>query len=512
MRGLMRRLVEGRRGRALVTVVAGVALSGVPVWAGAADAAAVGGASGAADTAEVVGASGAGASDPYVFAEGAQNVRGGQSGAGAPRLMTGRTYRSSLGAGADGTAHYRVELDGAANVYLSVVAVPPLGAAVRAAASDGITVTLQDAGGNECDSQRATFRSGAYPRPVVAVVQRLVQTGGVRCQAAGSYDVAVERVAEAGSTGGTWGLELRTATEPGLVTPVPSAGPRGWSSASVQPPSGTGAQRSGGTGFNDARALSDGAWRDRVGPGQSHFFRVPVDWGQQLSVEADLGVSAGGSAREAEVDDAFDVQLYNPARAPVAARDAGYAGGAASVAFDPLPPVAYENRYTARDDHAAMRFAGWYYLKVTVNPAVAQKVGDRAPVVTLRVTVAGDAARPPDYVRDAGDFQVTEADLKAAQNGAGGAVWKDPGAGEGGAAGGSSEKGRGSGDPGGPSGSGADAGAAGPGSASSSSTSSGSTAMTVIGVAGIGTGTGLLLVLAVWRVVAVRRVRVRVRS
>ncbi|MER5947450.1 hypothetical protein ABT127_15395 [Streptomyces sp. NPDC001904] len=486
----MRLLVKGRRGRAWVTVVAGVGLCGVAASAGAV---------------------GTGASDPYVFAEGAQSVRGTQSGTDAPRLTTGETYRSSLGAGASATAHYRVELDGAANAYVSVVAVPPLGSGVKAAASDGVTVTLQDRSGNECDSQRATFRSGAYPRPVAAVVERLVRTGGLRCQSAGMYDVAVERVAESGSTGGTWGLEVKVGIEPGLVTPATTEGPRTSAPASVRPPSGTGTQRSGGTGFNDARALSDGVWKDRVGPGQSHFFRVPVDWGQQLSVDAELSASAERSAGGDSVNDAFDVQLYNPARAPVAAKDAVYAGDPALVAFDPLPPVAYENRYLSRDDQAAMRFAGWYYLRVTVNPAVARKPGDKAPAVTLRVTVAGDAVRPPDYVREPGDFQVTDADLKAAENGAGGAVWEDLEVAQGGAAGGSGDEGRGSGASGGSSGSGsADSGSSpGAGSASSSSTSPGSAVMTVIGVAGIGTGTALLLWLAVWRVAAVRRVRVR---
>ncbi|MYT70164.1 MULTISPECIES: hypothetical protein [unclassified Streptomyces] len=486
----MRRLWAGRRGRAWLTVVAGVGLCGIAASAGAV---------------------GTGASDPYVFAEGAQNVRGTQGGTGAPRLTTGETYQSSLGAGASATAHYRVALDGAANAYVSVVAVPPLGSGVKAASSDGVTVTLQDQGGNECDSQRATFRSGAYPRPVAAVVERLVKTGGLRCQSAGIYDVAVERVAESDSTGGTWGLELKVATEPGLVTPATSEDPRTSPSATVRPPSGAGTQRTGGTGFNDARALSEGAWKDRVGPGQSHFFRVPVDWGQQLSVDAELSSSAERSAHEGGVSSAFDVRLYNPARAPVTAKDAAYEDDPASVTLDPLPPVAYENRYQSHEDRAAMRFAGWYYLEVTVNPAVAQKLGDKAPLVTLRVTVGGSAVQPPDYVREAGDFQITEADRKAAENGAGGAVWEDLEVAQGGASGGSADEKGGRGESDGSSGAGsADAGSSsGAGSASSSSTSPGSAVMTVIGVAGIGTGTALLLWLAVWRVVAVRRVRVR---
>ncbi|MYW68934.1 hypothetical protein GTY65_33395 [Streptomyces sp. SID8379] len=495
----MRRLLAGRRGRAGAAIAVGVALCGSVALPGAAAAA------------------GTGADDPYVFAEGAHDVRGApRRSTDAPRLKTGEMYRSSLGAGASGTAYFRVALDGAANAYASVVAVPPLGSGVKAASSDGVTVTLQDQGGDQCDSGNATFRSGAYPRPIAAVAERLVRPGGARCQQAGTYYVVVERKTGAGSTGGTWGLELKVATEPGLVTPAPTQGPQSWSSASVQPPSGAGTRRSGGTGFNDARALPSGVWKDRVGPGQSHFYRVPVDWGQQLSVDAELAGSEQGASSGGTVPGALDMELYNPARAPVTAEDVLYTGDPASTTFDPLPPVAYENRYVSRDGQAAMRLAGWYYLKVTVSPTMARKFRDEASDVTLRVTVAGDAAQAPDYVRDAGEFQVTSEDLAAAEKGEGGAVWKDTDAKGSASAGGSAGGGAEGESPGAGSGSGSgsssgSASASAGSSAASSSTSSGSAAMTLLGVTGIGTGTALLLWLGVWRVVAVRRVRVRVQ-
>ncbi|MFI6878374.1 hypothetical protein ACIBL6_33565 [Streptomyces sp. NPDC050400] len=496
---LMRRLMEVRGGRGLAAAVAGVGLC----------------------AASALPATAAGDADPYVFADGARSVAGARSSTDAQKLRTGETYRSSLGTGSRGTAYFSVELDSAANAYASVVAVPPLGSDVKATYSDGISVTLQDRNGNRCDAEHATFRSGAYPRPIAAAAERLVRPGGLRCQTAGTYYVVVERKADADSTRETWGLELKVATEPGLVSPAPTQGPEVWPSASVRPPTGSGAQRSGGTGFNDARALTSGVWKDRIGPGQSHFYRVPLRWGQQLFLDAELGSEAGDSARRGTVAGALDMELYNPARASVAAKEASYAGDPTSAAFDPLPPVAYENRHLMRDDEAAMRFAGWYYVKVTLNPAMAEKFGDRASGVTLRVTVDGDAEQAPDYVRDAGEFQVTEGDLADAERGEGGAVWSEDSKGSGSGAGGADEGSRsGSGSGSGREGSGGSGGAssgtagdsAGAGSGSaSSSTSPGSGAMTVLGIAGIGTGTALLLWLGVWRLVAVRRMRVRVR-
>ncbi|MCX3063759.1 hypothetical protein [Streptomyces beihaiensis] len=477
------------------------------------------GSCGAAAAVGTVGTTTTTTADPYVYGDGARTVRGAHGAGDAARLSTARTYRSSIGVGSDGTAYYRVDLDGAADAYASVVAVPPLGSGVKVSYADGITVTLRDSAGHSCGTGRATFSTGAYPRPVAAVAERKIRAGATRCQAAGTYYLVVRRQTDADSTRETWGLELSVATEPGLVTPEPAQGPSAWpsgSAPSLRPsPSGGGAPRAGGTGFNDAAAVNGGVWRDRVRPGESHFFRVPVDWGQQLFLDAGLKGAAGDRARRGYVPGALDVQLYNPARAPVAEKEAGYAGDAASATLDPLPPVAYENRHLLRTDRAAMRFAGWYYVKVGLDPAMARTFGDRAYDVTLRVTVRGKTGRAPDYVRDPGPFQVTDADRQAAARGVGGADWGDRGADDGSGPG-SGPGGNGSGSDSGSAGSiaGPGAGRSGGGrtSATPAATSTGSSvsARMLVGVGGIGTGTALVLWLGVWRMVSVRRFRRRV--
>lgn len=222
--------------------------------------------------------------------------------------------------------------------------------------NDSISVTLQDRQGNRCDSEVAAFRSAEYPRPIAATAERVVREGGGRCQDAGTYDVVVARKTAPDSTRERWDLELSVSSEPALKSPPATTGPGAWSSAAPRPPAGIPSERRGGTGFNDARSLRQGVWKDRIRPGQTLFYRVPLDWGQQLFTEAELGSSAGDAQRKGFVPSALNVTLYNPARTSVTSKDASYGGEPSVAALDSLPPVAYENRYLSRADEAGVRF------------------------------------------------------------------------------------------------------------------------------------------------------------
>ncbi|MFF1359063.1 hypothetical protein [Streptomyces sp. NPDC058297] len=432
----------------------------------------------------------AGDSAPYVFAHGAKSVQGALTSTDAAELKAGETYRSSIevgakGAGLDsgsgaketaGTRHYRVDLDGSSDTYVSAVAVPKIGADVKVAFNDSISVTLRDRQGNRCDSEVAAFRSAEYPRPIAATAERVVREGGGRCQDAGAYDVVVTRKTAPDSTRERWDLELSVFSEPALKSPPATTGSGAWSSASPRPPASIPSERRGGTGFNDAQSLRQGVWKDRIRPGQTLFYRVPLDWGQQLFTEAELGTSAGDAGRRGFVPNALSVALYNPARTPVTSKDASYGGESSAAALDSLPPVAYENRYLSRADEAGVRFAGWYYLKVSLTPEMKGTFGDKESGLTLRLTVQGDGASAPAYVRDPGAFQVTDADRAAAERGSaqGGGASLPSAGGQGderAAQGGSSRTNR----------------------------------MTVVGIAGIGTGSVLVLGLGVWTYVARRR-------
>ncbi|MFJ8695171.1 hypothetical protein [Streptomyces roseolilacinus] len=392
----------------------------------------------------------AGGPAPYAFAEDARTVKGSSTTSDAPRLTAGAVYRDALPR--DGKLIYRVDLDAASHAYVSAVAVPPPGAELSF--QDELKISLQDRDGSDCSSATARFGSAEFARPVAAYADRTLDPDRSLCQEAGSYYVVVERDGKETSSGEPWGLELRHVLEPRLKAPGPTAAPTVWPSASPQPPAGGPRERAGGTGFFDAPGLAEGEWTDRITPGESRFYRVPVDWGQQLFVSADLGSSAG----DGFVGSALPVSLYNPALGLVDSEDTlSYDGRQKSAVFEPLPPVAYENRFSSDSETNALRFAGWYYLRVSLDPEVGKKFGEKPYGLTLRVNVEGEAGAAPPYAGPAGIFAVTEDDRQAAADGESGPRAEDSGA------------------------------------------------MRLVAAGGIGTGTVLLLTLGLWTALARRR-------
>ncbi len=453
--------------------------------------------------------------NPYAFAAGARTVTGATGTADAESLEAGATYKSSLPAG--GKTYYRLALDARTTAYVSVTAVPAPGSTVTASA--GIRVSVQDADGRSCGpSDTETFGSGRSPRPITAWGKREVSTVRPRCPSGGTYYVVVERVgpvdplpgsaldptagssagtaagSTAGATAGTtvgategssagtaldptagsssappagsstdeadgaWDLELFASSEPPLAKAAGTIAPEVWDYASPEPLPGDAVHRQGGAGFASAVSVKQGAWRSDLRPGETVFYKVPVDWGRQLSATAELGSSDTGHG---SVVGALGLSLYNPARGDVDDASALYGGKQKQATLDPLPPVAYENRYAVPDRVNGMRFAGSYYLAVHLAAGMAEKYGDGPFGVVLRVRVEGAAQAGPGYAgesRPEGLFAV-----------AGG----DPGT--------LGQDGTGTG---GESGDGA--------------------AMKVLAVGGIGMGTALLVLLGVWTAVARR--------
>ncbi|MEV0253287.1 hypothetical protein AB0H82_03290 [Streptomyces sp. NPDC050732] len=324
-----------------------------------------------------------------------------------------------------GQRFYRLELRAQDSVYVSVTAVPKPG--TRVSYADGVEASVQDADGNNCspmEAEEARFGSSESPRPITATAARRVGPDEKSCRGAGTYYVLVERTRASSAAPENWDLELHVASEPALRKGSATAPPETWNSAAPVLPSGERKPREGGTSFNKARGLEKGVWGAAIVPGETLFYRVPVDWGQQLSVSAELGSSGRvdrGMARDAGyVSSALVMSLSNPARAQVDDVDTAYDGRQKSTALDPLPPVAYENRFALTDEVAAMRFAGWYYLAVHLSPDVAERFGDAPLELTLRVDVDGSPRPGPSYAgtpEPAENFGVTERDTAAARRG-----------------------------------------------------------------------------------------------
>ncbi|MFD9288242.1 hypothetical protein ACFWBV_08005 [Streptomyces sp. NPDC060030] len=379
---------QRNRGRAILATIAAVcAVAAVPGQARAADEPA-----------------------PYTFDPAAVAVRGAETNADAEELKAGSVYRSSIGQGQK--LYYRVQLDDTTDAYVSAVAVPKTGGKV--AYGDGITISIRDLDDTRCGSGDAAFESAEFPRPIAAYAHRAVDEDSTICAAGGTYNVLIERESKATSSPGSWDLELRYEREPALKEGLspPTEAPENWPSASPVPPTGK-RERTGGSGFYDATSLESGEWVDSVAPGQTRFYRVPVDWGQQIFATAAL--SNSGKSTE-YLGNALAMALDNPAHGHVDDATLSYSGAPSSVALDPLPPVAYENRHDAGADVSAMRFAGWYYLSVTLSPEVAEHYGDDPIGLTLRVKVVNER-KPSPYQGDAGIFGVSDDDRDMAKSG-----------------------------------------------------------------------------------------------
>ncbi|MET9678972.1 hypothetical protein [Streptomyces coeruleorubidus] len=400
------------------------------------------------------GASGTAVSpSPYAFADDARSIEGARSTADAVRLTPGTAYKSSLPS--SGKVSYRLQLDATSNAYVSVTAAPSPGSTVSLI--DGLRVSVQDSDGTPCSSDTANFGAARSPHPIAAWGRREISPTTSLCREAGTYYVFVERVDPKGegSSPDAWDLELFATTEPRTAKTGPTRAPEVWNSASPQPLQGEGEDRRGGAGFAAATPLDQGVWRDDIRPGQTLFYEVPVDWGQQLQVTANLGSSASGGT--GYTTDALDLALYNPARGPVAHVGVGYNGDQKSGSLPPLPPVEHANRHAVIGQVGAMRFAGSYYLVAHLSESVADSFGDGPFGMTLRVRVSGAAQGGPDYVgesRPKGVFEVSDEDREAAAEGV--AAGDD-------------------------------------------------TAMRVVAVGGIGTGSALLVGLGMWTVMARRR-------
>ncbi len=195
---------------------------------------------------------------------------------------------------------------------------------------------------------------------------------------------------------------------------MPTKAPENWPSGTPGPLTGQQQKRSGGSGYAQATSLENGRWQDTVAPGQTRFYRVPVGWGQQIHATAGLSNSTGAAGEF--VGSALTLSLANPAQGFVSDATLAYSGSPASASLSPLPPVAYRNRYDSSTQVNAMRFAGWYYLAVSLSPKLKESFGAEPIPFELSVQVKNEAEESP-YEGDAGVFGVTDQDREVARKG-----------------------------------------------------------------------------------------------
>lgn len=268
-------------------------------------------------------------------------------------MAAGQVYTDTV---APGERVYRLNLDDASSVYFSAVLQPPRGAKVGY--GDRLEVAIMTKEGARCPNNPGQAGFGYDPVPLgAAAVRRLEEDA--ECQGAGVYFAKVTRTAAKDSDRSAWPVELLLQREPGLATgSAPATAPSVWPSASPTLPGTEPVARTGGTGFNDARALDSGVWRDDLRPGQTRFYRVPLDWGQQLGLSAELA-DARMTKSYGSASNGLSVSLYSPYRSLVTDKDISYSGKQAGVTLPKTAPVAYENRFSDTGEAGGARVAGF---------------------------------------------------------------------------------------------------------------------------------------------------------
>ncbi|MQS06552.1 hypothetical protein [Streptomyces alkaliphilus] len=351
----------------------------------------------------------------YLPAADAEPVEGTASTADAPRIEADSLYTDSIEP--NETLYYSVVLDDVSGWFLSAVAAPAPG--TRVASSDGIRTELRSTGGESCNNDSRTFGHDDAARPIAAWSTRVVDPDR-SCQAAGTYLLEVTRTSEATSDPASWPLELRVMREPEVLGGDTSAPhPGTWLDEMPPAPTGTAERVTGGTGFNDARSIGDGVWRDDIAPGQTLFYRVPVDWHQQPAVTVELANSPTGGDFTS-VYGALIAEVYNPARARIVGVHNSYSGEQIQVEGFAPAPVAYDHRFEGDSDLTRARFAGWHYLVIHLHGEVEQVTDAESIGLTIRLSVEGEPpVEPPLYDGDpfAAGFGVTEEDRRQAEQG-----------------------------------------------------------------------------------------------
>lgn len=328
-----------------------------------------------------------------------KRVEGAATGDRAPSLVPGQ-YLDTIGPGEK--RYYAVDLDAVSTVDFSATAVPQPGAAVDT--FDGLRTSMAYGTDSSCATNTEHFYQKEGAAPLTSAVARIPSPEGTRvCDRAGRYWLVVERESKKGSDAARWPLELVHGVEAPLkkgVTPAASEREYGAGGKNAVLPSGDPRDVRGGTGFNDAKELGRGVWRDRILPSQTLWYKVPAGWGQQVRYDVEF-------ANEPTVEQASSTysygatHLFTPARFPVGGggeftSTAMCNGRPAAIGMGSVP-VAWTNRYEYRSMVQPVHTRGEFYISVTLGARAAEIAENPQIGVVLRVSVLGDERAGPEH-------------------------------------------------------------------------------------------------------------------
>ncbi|MGP3991353.1 VWA domain-containing protein [Streptomyces sp. 3N207] len=332
-----------------------------------------------------------------------KRVTGTRSSADAPTLRAPGQYLDTIGPGE--TRWYSTELDSrsaAKTVDLAATGVPQPGA--RVGRLDGLKLTMRSSDGSMCGDDRTWFQQDEGGTPITTAVSRIPSEDGSRvCDKPGRYTFELTRDTDKDSDQARWPVELRLGAERALPKgAVPARSETTYRNAGKDAtlPTGTPRDIEGGTGFNDAKKLKKGVWRDTLLPAETRWYRVPVGWNQQLRYDVEFANEP--KRRELSPSTSYVwTEMYAPGRLPVPdglefSSRQPYRGDPVKVSQGTVP-VAWKNRAESQSSVQPVRRGGNYYIAVTLGAGAARIADNAAVRVVLRVDVKGKAKQGPEH-------------------------------------------------------------------------------------------------------------------
>ncbi|WP_326689228.1 VWA domain-containing protein [Streptomyces sp. NBC_01795] len=327
-------------------------------------------------------------------------VTGTASSGDAPALKAPGQYVDTIGP--EETRWYAAHLDGSSATDLAATGVPTPG--VRVGRLDGLKLTMRAADGSMCGSDNGYFWQDEGAAPVTTAVSRIPREHPLGdCDRPGSFTFELKRESEDDSDQARWPVELRLGAEKPLkkgVTPARAETSYGAAGKDSALPAGGPKDIQGGTGFNDAKKIGTGVWRDTLLPAQTRWYRVPVGWHQQLRYDVEFANEP--KRNEDAVQSSYVwTTAFAPGRLPL--KDNAefsprqlYRGDPVKVSQGTVP-VSWNNRAESSSSVKPVRRDGTYYLAVTLGADAAQIAENAAVRIVLRVGVKGKARTGPEH-------------------------------------------------------------------------------------------------------------------
>lgn len=165
----------------------------------------------------------------------------------------------------------------------------------------------------------------------------------------------------------------------------------------VRPSSDTPVAAVGGTSFSNALEIQPGTYVDHLVPGETTFFRVPMDFGQSLTYTL-LGPPSSYTWPSRNTLIWVDGAIHGPDRNRANGADGSTRigeGDAHAGVVKWVPPVRYLNRGSIPYQGASL--AGPYTLALSVSPDVSGTMPSGPIPIVFRVDREGEATGKPVY-------------------------------------------------------------------------------------------------------------------